>query len=151
MRWNISAAREWTFIPTVNFGAGTYLFGNSAGDTCPIADGQSTCLDIGHGSTLATASAGALLYIESGGADISTDSPTSLLGSSSYDGIAVWDASASGTKDPLNIQNGGRSTTTLGGIYVPNGETDITGDGTVNATFLATNTAILANGQIGLG
>lgn len=139
----------------VTFDTGSYIFGNSASDTCPLStpgggrvSGVSTCLDIGHGATTTTASGGALLYIEAGAANFAGGSTTSILGEPSNDGIAIWDAAASGTTNPLTITNGSATTAAYGGIYVPNGECIVNGSGAVSLSFLATNSANIANGGV---
>ena len=55
--------------------------------------------------------------------------------------------------NPLTIEYNSESDApaVFGGIYVPSGETDVVGSGNVTANFLATGSASLSNGQLGLG
>jgi prepilin-type N-terminal cleavage/methylation domain-containing protein len=64
----------------------------------------------------------------------------SLTGSSSYNGIAIWDAS-SGT---INLVNGtalNGTSNTYGGIYMPNGTVETQQVTNLNTTFIIANTA----------
>jgi len=153
----------------VTFNKGTYLFGDAnsgiygengdegdgggdGGSSCATSD----CLGIGSGATV-SAPSGALFYIQAGGATLDGTS-TSLVGldaygANSYDGVSLWDASASGTDNPLTIKTDVSTSTTIGGIYVPNGETIFDSNTSrsstsASASFLVTNTATVTSNPL---
>ena len=126
----------------VTFGPGTYIFGSGSGSGCY----DSTCLSVSNGASVTTTSpSGSLFYVAAGKATIDGDGQISLTGSSAYDGIALWDAAASGTSDPLTIANSGSLSDVLGGVYAPNGAVVLTGAGTTSAAFVEASTATLSN------
>ena len=102
---------------TVFFGTGTYLFGNSASDTCPIVSSVRTCLDKTNGGTVTTDNTnGVLFYVETGAATFNGSSQVSVTAAQSgyplyslYGEVALWDASAL----PLSITNGAAVPATL--------------------------------------
>jgi hypothetical protein len=133
---------------SVVFDTGTYIFGNSMSDTCPSL----TCFTTSNSGSVSTASGGALFFIEAGSATLDGDSTTSLQGEAAYDEIALWDAAASGTTNPITIANSGSIAASFGGIYAPSGEVVLTGAGQSNALFVETSTATLSNsGTLSIG
>ena len=91
---------------SVTFGPATYIFGDTSSP-------PASALSIGNGSTIsANNDQGVLFYVEAGPASFSGNTSTPIAGSSLYDGIALWDASAS----PLTIANSS-SITGFGGVY----------------------------------
>jgi prepilin-type N-terminal cleavage/methylation domain-containing protein len=136
--------------PAVNFGAGTYILGDSTTNNCPISDGKPTCFDIGPGATTATSSSsGALFYVEAGEAILASAASTTLIGSTAFNGVAIWDAV--GSNYPLTITSSRDAPSTFGGIYVPQGETDFEGSGSVTATFVASGTTNISDSQVNVG
>jgi len=125
---------------TVTFDNGTYIFGNSSSDTCS----GSVCLSVADSSTVSTGSDGALLYIEAGASNITGAGSEALLGDSSYDWVAIWDAAAVGTTNPLTISGSGTLSDTFGGLYVPNGQIVMTGAGSETAEFVEAASAVLS-------
>lgn len=134
---------------SITFGPGTYIFGGPAGaSACP----NTSCLSLSSGVASTTTTAGALLYVAAGGAQLMSAASTTLYGSSAYDGIAVWDAAASGSNYPLIVSNSGKTNDVFGGIYVPNGQVLLTGNGNTQATFVESASATLsANGHLIIG
>lgn len=126
---------------SVTFGQGTYMFGNPSNNICP----GSTCLSISGGANVKTTSAGALLYIGAGAANLTGNGTMSLTAMSSYSGVALWDAAASASSYPLIVANSGTAKVTSGGIYVPNGQAVLTGVGSISASFVEAQSANLSN------
>jgi hypothetical protein len=130
------------------FGAGTYIFGNSANNTCP----SQGCLAVDHGGVLSSGSNQVLLYNEAGVVSLAGNGAVSLTGSSAYAGVAIWDASASGTTNPLTLANSASSAASYGGVYVPNGEIVLSGAAPVNMNFLiAEYASVSGSGALSLG
>jgi len=132
----------------VTLGSGTYIFGNSANNTCPV----SGCLVVDRGGTLTSGTNPVLLYGEAGIMSFTGNGNLSVTGSPAYAGIAIWDAAASGTNYPLTLGNSGSSTSSFGGVYVPNGEVIVSGASPITMSFLVTQTAALSgSGSFTLG
>lgn len=128
---------------SVTLNNATLLFGNTVSDKSTCGD---YCLQVTASGRVSTQAGGALLYVESGGVKISGDSPVSLLGETANYGVALWDVGAVGTDSSLKITASG--SVTSGGVYVPYGETNLSGSGQVSVSFLATGTANLSGSGI---
>jgi hypothetical protein len=123
---------------TATFGTGTYIFGTSS-------TGTGNALDVANGTTV-NGSSGVLLYAEGGSVNMTGGAVTSLTGLSQYDDVAIWDAGASGTTNPLQLSGGSSSTVISGGIYVPNGQIAISGSNPTTMEFVVTSTVNQSNG-----
>jgi hypothetical protein len=123
---------------TATLGTGTYIFGTSS-------TGTGNALDVANGTTV-NGSAGVLLYAEGGSMNMTGGAVTTLTGLSQYDDVAIWDASASGTTNPLQLSGGSSSTVISGGIYVPNGQIAISGSNPTTMEFVVTGTINQSNG-----
>lgn len=129
---------------TVVMDNGTYLFGTSS---TPAA---TDTISVSAGGSLTTGAGGVLLYLEGGSANFSGGGSTSVLGESQFYGVAIWDAVNSGSS--VTIANGASTTAAFGGVYVPYGETVVSGNGQVQMSFVATQTAdFSASGTLTLG
>jgi hypothetical protein len=130
---------------TTTMGTGTYIFGTAA---TPPATATFT---IGNGSNVNSVAAGVLCYLEGGSAALSGGTSTSILGESQNYGVAIWD-SVNSPNTSVAITNGAGTTANYGGIYVPFGQTVVSGNGQVNITFVVTNTASFSgSGTLHLG
>jgi hypothetical protein len=118
----------------VNFGPATYIFGDSGVTADPNCPTGSTTLNFA-GSTIVNASTGLLFYIEEGCASFGSQVSSGLPGSSTYEGIAIWDA----TSLPLTLSAG--SNISIGGVYDPNGQVVFSGGATITTTFVTANSA----------
>jgi len=115
---------------TATFGTGTYIFGTST-------TGSGNALSVANGTTV-NGSSGVLFYVEGGSVNMTGGAVTTLAGLSQYDNIALWDAGASGTANPLQLSGGSSSTVISGGIYVPNGQITISGSNPTTMLFVVT-------------
>jgi prepilin-type N-terminal cleavage/methylation domain-containing protein len=126
-----------TTIANVTFASGTYIFGTTA--TPPT-----TALDFAAGTV--TSTGGVLFYIEGGESVFSTGASITLAAAAQYSGVAIWDAAATGTTNPLTLSGGPLVNMSLGGVYVPSGQILFNGGGQMTATFVVTGTAYASNG-----
>lgn len=125
----------------VNFGSGLYIFGDSA-------TGTGNGITISNGAVVNSTGlpGGMLWYVEGGSASIVGNGQVTLNGSPQYDGLAIWDAAAQGTVDPLTITNGGSVSDGFGGVYAPNGQVVFSGAGSAGISSLVVEYASLSNG-----
>jgi prepilin-type N-terminal cleavage/methylation domain-containing protein len=126
-----------TTIANVTFAGGTYIFGTT---TTPPA----TALDFVVGTV--TSTGGVLFYIEGGASVFSRGASITLAATAQYSGVAIWDAGAAGTTNPLTVSGGTSVSMSLGGVYVPSGQILFNGGGQLTATFVVTGTASVSNG-----
>ncbi|HVB50427.1 MAG TPA: hypothetical protein VND89_01605 [Acidimicrobiales bacterium] len=117
----------------VTFATGTYIF-----------DGTSTALSTAPNTTI-DATSGVLFYVHSGAVTFGNNATINVKGLAQYNYVALWDAGASGTTNPITLGNNGSAGYGYGGIYVPNGEAILNNNGTVTAAFLVANTAVISN------
>ncbi len=117
----------------VTFATGTYIF-----------DGTSSALSSAPNTTI-NATSGVLFYIHTGSVTFGNNATINIKGLAQYDYVAVWDAAASGTTNPITLGNNGSAGYGYGGIYAPNGQVVMNNNGTVTAAFLVTDTANISN------
>lgn len=115
------------------FATGTYIFDST---TSAISTAPGTTID---------GTSGVLFYVHSGSATFGNNATINLKGLAQYDNIAIWDAAANGTSDPITLGNNGSSGSGYGGVYVPNGQAVLNNNGTVTCGFLVTSTASISN------
>ncbi|MDE3008471.1 MAG: hypothetical protein KGI14_05525 [Acidobacteriota bacterium] len=120
---------------SATFATGTYIFD---------AGGTSTSLSTSNGTTI-NATSGVLFYIHTGAVTFGNNATINVKGLAQYDYVAIWDAGASGTTNPMTLGNNGSAGYGYGGIYIPNGEAILNNNGTVTAAFLVTSTANISN------
>jgi hypothetical protein len=133
---------------SVTFGSGTYLLGDDRSSDPPSS---ACCLSINGGATIlqTNQTAGMLLYVEAGPAAFNGGTNTPISGSSSYEGLAIWDAVTCSPGDNscvLSLSGGSTLSTPLGGIYDPNGWIQFTGGSPMNTVFVVANYANFAGG-----
>jgi type II secretory pathway pseudopilin PulG len=116
---------------TATFGKGTYIFGTTT-------TGSGNALSVANGTTV-NGSSGVLFYAQGGVVNMTGGAVTSLTGLSQYDNVAIWDAGASGTANPLQLSGGSSSTVISGGIYVPSGQITISGSNPTTMLFIVTS------------
>ncbi len=117
------------------FATGTYIFD---------ASGTSASLSTSNNTTI-NATSGVLFYVHSGAVTFGNNAVINVRGLAQYDFVAIWDAGASGSTNPMTLGNNGSAGYGYGGIYVPNGQVIMNNNGTVTAAFLVTNTATISN------
>ena len=117
----------------VTFATGTYIF-----------DGASTALSTASNTTI-DATSGVLFYVHSGAVTFGNNATINVKGLAQYNYVALWDAGATGTTNPMTLGNNGSAGFGYGGIYVPNGQIILNNNGTVTAAFLVASTAIISN------
>ncbi|HVB70920.1 MAG TPA: hypothetical protein VND83_05390 [Acidimicrobiales bacterium] len=154
---------------TLDFTGGVYTFAAGlslgTGQTADFTQGIYTFDGPGGtalsdvGGTINGDPGGQLFYFQSGGVNFGNNSYiNSLAGLTSYqgvsyDGIAIWDAAATGLTNPVVLSsNSSNSTYTGGGFYVPNGTIEASNNFSISATFMVALTASLnENNGVTLG
>jgi hypothetical protein len=154
---------------TLDFTGGIYTFAAGlslgTGQTADFTQGIYTFDGPGGtalndvGGTINGDPGGQLFYIQSGGVNFGNNSNiNSLAGLTtyqgvSYDGIAIWDAAASGSSNPVVLSsNSSNSIYTGGGFYVPNGAVNASNNFSISATFIVAQSASLnENNGVTLG
>jgi len=117
---------------TVNFGLATYIFGDTtvSPNTPTSSQNAGFGLNLQNGSM--SAASGLLMYIAAGNVAATASSSTSVLGTTTYDGVAIWDAAPGST----TFTWGNASSSTFGGIYFPLGIVTFNANSNSTAKFL---------------
>lgn len=121
---------------TAAFSAGTYIF-----------NGTGSALSTQNGSVVLTSTVNStvnnvLFYVPNGNVNFGNNVQINLSGSSTYDGVAIWDASSGGSVTLGNSVN----LAINGGIYVPLGSFVSGKNSTVGASFIVAGSATFNNG-----
>ena len=121
----------------VTLGSGIYIFDNG--------------VTVDSGASVVSGSGGVLLYIDGGAASFTGGGKTTLsamtTGPYSNPPLVIWDAAASGTTNPLTLDNGGSVTAVFGGaVYVPNGEALFNGGAQMTVGAVVASSALLTGG-----
>lgn len=132
---------------TVTFGSGTYLFEGGlsiAGQASVTFDSgtyilegttaTSNAISLSGQGTVTDGPGGSLFYVESGVVAFSGNGDISLSGETAYDGIAIWQAATDTNVATLSGNSGVDAA--YGGVYVPDGEVEPSGNSIVSASFI---------------
>jgi Tfp pilus assembly protein PilV len=135
---------------TVIFGSGTYLFegglsisGNanvtfdSGTYICGSTSSSADAISVSGNADITSGPGGTLFYVESGLIAFSGNGAISLSGVAAYDGVAIWQA-ASDTNVAM-LSGNSAVNAAYGGVYVPSGEVEPSGNSNVSASFVVAN------------